>query len=483
MSSRRPSSTSVQSISAKVNRPSSASRPSTSSSKNTKNAWQEKDQKPSKDHSPKKGQKHSSVKPVPEESASETESSIAESEQSEDPEEGDQIRVPEPIITLEHLKACQVGSSLSAAHFSGCTRRSELTGVISMKEDRYMPNFLLIDLFTRQRIFGTPEELMEDEYIFVFEAMSLRTWIFHSMMKNEDMIAEATVDANLGMLVKTLDQRVVDAKVQYGERSPLLFWMLCQLCMSVTGDQILCLLGLLITGCMSFVTTSYNTPESFRQHRIWAIPLRIIAIGVMMLRISMQVDVQLYQIVAIMCGIGVLAWDFFTGDWAAVRAYRFMCQYKIIKEIPPRVFCCKRDGAAHIEEDLVGDRPKINEMITGFTWARGNVLIADLNGLLVELRRPRLAEFKALLHDYQQTQNPCGFISFGCYTPDRPTWECLAENLQEVDRVRIVKQHQKDHPVTWSMVNYWEKQKGKNAWSMMKPVVEQNLDDDEDDLE
>eukprot|EP00441_Pelagodinium_beii_P035501 CAMPEP_0197640802 /NCGR_PEP_ID=MMETSP1338-20131121/14960_1 /TAXON_ID=43686 ORGANISM="Pelagodinium beii, Strain RCC1491" /NCGR_SAMPLE_ID=MMETSP1338 /ASSEMBLY_ACC=CAM_ASM_000754 /LENGTH=486 /DNA_ID=CAMNT_0043213679 /DNA_START=25 /DNA_END=1482 /DNA_ORIENTATION=- len=434
-------------------------------SNGSKTAWQEnQNQKPkkasvvsSKDEQSKSSKSTSSQRQVevPSETSSEA---ISEIWDGEDEEEAP-LPVPEPNLTLEHLKVCQVGSSMTASHFTGCTRRSELTGIVSMKEDRYMPSYVLVDLFTRSRIFGTPEDLMQDEYIFVFEAMAMRTWMFHALMMDETAMAEERLDANLGVLQKCLDERIVDAKVPYGERSPLQYWMAVLLLMSMTGDQELCVAALFVTACLVFVTSSYNTPKTFRDHRLWAIPLRICSIGFMVFRLITRPESQeLTVLIPILLSIFVILADFWNGDVQAIQAYRFMCSYKIIKEIPPRVFAVKRSGAAHLEEDLVGKRPRITANITGFTWARGNVLIADLNGILVELRRPRLDEWKVLLQAYQADfTKEIGFLSLGCYTPERPNYESMQPDIQESERKAIIRKHQKENPVTWSMVNYWEK--------------------------
>lgn len=68
------------------------------------------------------------------------------------------------------VKLRRVGTSLTLSHFFNCTRRNSVTGKIVMKEDRYIPGFVLVDLFGRRRLIGTPEELMED-VSFVFRSL------------------------------------------------------------------------------------------------------------------------------------------------------------------------------------------------------------------------------------------------------------------------------------------------------------------------
>ncbi|CAK9093868.1 unnamed protein product [Durusdinium trenchii] len=64
--------------------------------------------------------------------------------------------------TSSEVKLRRVGTSLTLSHFFNCTRRNSVTGKVVMKEDRYMPGFILVDLFGRRRLIGSPDDLFED---------------------------------------------------------------------------------------------------------------------------------------------------------------------------------------------------------------------------------------------------------------------------------------------------------------------------------
>ena len=78
-------------------------------------------------------------------------------------EESEEDELDFEAISIEKVKLRRVGTSLTLSHFFNCTRRNSVTGKVVMKEDRYIPGFVLVDLFGRRRLIGTPEELMEDE--------------------------------------------------------------------------------------------------------------------------------------------------------------------------------------------------------------------------------------------------------------------------------------------------------------------------------
>ncbi|OLP93923.1 hypothetical protein AK812_SmicGene24098 [Symbiodinium microadriaticum] len=96
-------------------------------------------------------------------------------------------------------------------------------------------------------------------------------------------------------------------------------------------------------------------------------------------------------------------------------SYRFECSYKVLDELPDRVFLCSRRGAAHLD-DVMGAR---------LAWDPRYSLIADIRGLLCELRRPRLEELQELIETFQESQEDFGFFSVKCFSSDRPNYAAL----------------------------------------------------------
>lgn len=351
-------------------------------------------------------------------------------------------------VGMSDFKAVRVGTSLSSSHFYGATHRNKLTGMISMNEDRYMPPFTLVDLFGRKTLVMNPEELVQDEYLFRFEALPTRTWMFHDIVLDPAVMAQNS-GASAGMVDRVLQKRVVDAPINTGLRSPLLLWLPIIFLMGMTGDQSLVFFSLVSTGLLYLVTHLNNTPRRFQEMRWRSLPLRLISIGVFLFQyLTKPENQELMAALCILSSIGFVVVDFITGDLRLLGNYRLLCTYSIIHELPRRVFVCRRHGAAHLK-DVVGERKPISEAITGTLWRDDMSLIADLNGLLVELRRPALHEATMMHEEYQERCVDHGFLSVPTYTRDRPCFSALDLTLLTEDLDKIIEKNKKAYPLTW----------------------------------
>eukprot|EP00930_Biecheleria_cincta_P066306 TRINITY_DN5239_c0_g1_i1.p1 TRINITY_DN5239_c0_g1~~TRINITY_DN5239_c0_g1_i1.p1 ORF type:complete len:495 (-),score=71.47 TRINITY_DN5239_c0_g1_i1:51-1535(-) len=349
---------------------------------------------------------------------------------------------------LSDFRAIRVGTSLTTSHFYGSTYRNKLTGAISMIEDRYMPPFTLVDLFGRKSLVMKPEELVEDEYLFRFEAMQTRTWMLHNLLSDPLLMAQ-NLGPSAGIFDKVLRRRVVDAPVSTGLRSPLMFWLPIVFLMGMTGDQNLVLFALVSTVILYYVSHSNNTPKRFQGLRWRSFPMRLLSVGIFVFQyFSNPENKEMMAMICILLSIGCIVLDFITGDLRMLSRYRLLCSYSIIHELPGRVFLCKRHGAAHLA-DVVGERAPIPEVITGTLWRHDLSLIADLNGLLVELRRPTLREARMMHEEYQDKCQDFGFLSVRTYSRDRPCFDALDPALRQEELDRIVERHKKEHALTW----------------------------------
>merc|ERR1719203_2418920 len=118
--------------------------------------------------------------------------------------------------------------------------------------------------------------------------------------------------------------------------------------------------------------------------------------------------------------IGLMIVDFFSGDLQTLMWYRLNCSYEIIKILPNRVFICRRHGASH-QEDVFGTRGRVAESITGLgAWQRGFYIIADIHGILAELR-PVSREVWHSIHDEQSIQSrQLTFFGMDVFSSDFP---------------------------------------------------------------
>eukprot|EP00435_Cladocopium_sp_Y103_P057707 s2050_g20.t1 len=244
------------------------------------------------------------------------------------PSESDEDELDFEAISIDKVKLRRVGTSLTLSHFFNCTTRNSVTGRIVMKEDRYIPGFVLVDLFGRRRLIGSPEEIMEDHYIFRPHVMSHRTWIYHKYAKDPRKLAQVTgKDSMNGMIKKILSLECIDVDVNTGRHSPLFAWMISSGFLSCTGDGALVTIMLVTSFFMCIITYSLNTPERYNYIRVMLLPLRI-AVGVFIVLQTNNLTHYISVIVFAALSILVLVIDFIFGDLFLIWAYRFQCSYK-----------------------------------------------------------------------------------------------------------------------------------------------------------
>lgn len=101
----------------------------------------------------------------------------------------------------------------------------------------------------------------------------------------------------------------------------------------------------------------------------------------------------------------------------------------------------------------MGARLAISTEVTGSAWDPRYSLIADIRGLLCELRRPRLEELQELIETFQESQEDFGFFSVKCFSSDRPNYAALEPDIPIRDLEKIIEKHRKEYPWTWSMIS------------------------------
>eukprot|EP00439_Symbiodinium_sp_Y106_P042535 s2907_g5.t1 len=282
-------------------------------------------------------------------------------------------------VTIEKVKCRRVGTSMGLSHFFGGTTRNSVTGRIVMKEDRYLPGFLLVDIFGRRRL---------DHYIFRPYVMANRTWIYHKFAKDPSKLATVNAkDSMNGMIKKILELQCVDVDINSGRHSPLMLHpgrsrALNGPCLRLpAGDQ----------------------KEKYNWVRLWLLPLRLVAATGIVLR-TMELTQFVSVVVFSALSLLTLVVDFVFGDMFMLWSYRFECSYKVLDELPDRV---------------------ISTEVTGSAWDPRYSLIADIRGLLCELRRPRLEELQELIETFQESQEDFGFFSIKCFSSDRPNFAAM----------------------------------------------------------
>eukprot|EP00932_Pfiesteria_piscicida_P015878 SRR837773.2885.p2 GENE.SRR837773.2885~~SRR837773.2885.p2 ORF type:complete len:260 (-),score=76.70 SRR837773.2885:35-724(-) len=141
-------------------------------------------------------------------------------------------------------------------------------------------------------------------------------------------------------------------------------------------------------------------------------------------------------IIGYLGAIACMIVDVVFGDLVALRSIGLYCRYEVITACPQRVFVCRRVGAAWIEEAF-GHRGVVNEKVSGFpTWEKHHTLIADIQGMLVELRPITKAEWETLYDQNVVFSEPLSFLALDLYNKKTPDWRGICEKLELARRAR-----------------------------------------------
>lgn len=305
------------------------------------------------------------------------------------------------------------------------------------------PDYTLVDLWTRNKVRGMIAQFAADGYFLKPVPLTYRTWIYHQWYLARRVNTDAV--SGSGMMQAVLSERCIDVPVNGGRWSPLLCYVPAVLAFCMTGDLLLILPGVICLMLLQYLTNVTNTPEAYRFSRLVSLPLRLAFFGVLIWRFQFMNTLALIGQL-----IGVVAFfiDFGMGDFAGnLLCYRYNCSYEIIRTLPNRVFICRRIGAAQMEE-VFGDRGQVPECVTGIgSWDRTHVLIADIHGILVELRPLKQEEWSLMQSNFLVNFEALTFVGVDVFDADVPTARAITADGEELDKIKVQAAHQR--AATW----------------------------------
>lgn len=306
--------------------------------------------------------------------------------------EQDQSPTPKPSIKKE-LDLVRVGLEDLSSQM-GKSVRNAITGKIKLQGLENFQDFVVVDLFARDHLSGTPEELAADPYLFKPVLLKYRTWLYHF-----DYISRTTnfERGEHSMLRQALDHICVDASVSAGRWSPLISYVPLTFCMAMTGDNLLVLVPLIMVGLLHAATNVANTVQWYKWLRPATFPFRFALFAFLVVRLATGFqDLQGISSLGLILALLVAMVDFAVGDGSMIFALRLQCCYEIMQVLPQRLFICQRKGACDLET-LCGKRGAVSEMVSGFCpWESSHTLIADIQGIIVELRPMELKDWQRL---------------------------------------------------------------------------------------
>jgi hypothetical protein len=305
----------------------------------------------------------------------------------------------------------------SIQEFMGKSKRNHVTGEVLLRRCDDLSDFLLVDLYKRKT---PPEEmsrLVQDNYIYRPVLMKYRTWMYHYFSHSEKVLA----GGENAMLSHVLAQWCIDAPTHAGRYSPIVCFVPLTVATCLTGQFFLVALALSVMSLIHMVNHITNTPSMYRYSRIATLIPRIAFIVYALAQFQTDTMLGLVgSIVVIACAFVDVA----LGDLGSFFNYKLHCKHVIVK-IPTnsRLMICERFGAHH-QEEIFGSRGHVEEEISGFAnWKHTNSLIADIHGLVVELRPLEVEDWLKVRDQFYKSQTPLPYICLDVFGDDTATDE------------------------------------------------------------
>jgi len=312
--------------------------------------------------------------------------------------------------------------------YMGRTWRSAITGEIRMSGKSSWPHFDLADMWTREHLYGSLRQYLKDKHVFLPLPMPYRTWIYHDLFLEKKVMSDASEN---GMVYAALKVRCIDVPVNAGLWSPIMCYAPMLLMLCLTGDMFVLIPAIFLMLVLYLMSKGMNNPASYRYLRLATLLPRMGFLVVVILRAAGQAQHALGMI-AYLVALILLLVDLWKGDLQTVWCYRLNCHYEVIKDLPGRVFICRRHGASHLEH-MFGDRGQVDEMIHGMgTWNRNFYLIADINGMLAELRPVHVDDLLKIYDEWCEKSVDLSFYALDSFGVEFPTVRSIGVSHAEL---------------------------------------------------
>lgn len=277
-------------------------------------------------------------------------------------------------MVLERLKVYDVNGLLGRVH------RSPITGKVYVKEVESWRDFHLIDLWTRPKIVGLPQNHCRDVSLYRPQPLNMRTWVYHCKFRKAKESNQMATPAEVH-LFEALSARVCDIEVADGLWSPAMIYAPLFPFSLLSGDFTVFYFAGFIFFASLLISLFCNSSRHVAHERAILFPARLIFLVVTLTKIQGEALQLLGYVVIILACL----FDHIRGDLQVFASMRYRCSYEIIKSLPNQVFVCWRIGD---HSQFVGRKHTLlDEHVTGLKDPGDNslCLIANVQGLLVEL--------------------------------------------------------------------------------------------------
>jgi len=315
----------------------------------------------------------------------------------------------------------------------GSCWRSPITGVPVLKEATIMADFSIMDLWERSALYGSPEDLVRDPYIFKIKPLALRTWLYHAYFAESRLVAKAPGESAIVQTV--LSHKVIDADKPAGRWSPVLCSVPAAFAAVLTADMstaLLCVLMFLFNMAASILM---NTPRFFNLQRLITFPPRFVFFILMLWRLSVRGSDGAIVMLSFIVIILLISFDFMVGDFQALYGYGWLCHYEVLKVLPSRIFVCRKHGSAFLPDPE--QYRDVSQKVTGMSHFPEMVLIAEIRGLLCQLKPMDVEDWQICWENRTESGRPASFVGLDVYNRGMPSIDAL-EAGEQASRVTSV---------------------------------------------
>lgn len=235
--------------------------------------------------------------------------------------------------------------------------------------------------------------------------MGNRSWVYQSLVKHPP--AGGEFGGSDQFVKETMVKNLVDAPVSGGCWSPVCTFVFTMFVTPLTGDLMIVFISWAVLGLLYFISAQLNTHKNYFYTRATCLPVKLGFLVYVIVANNFRTTISAVGSVATILGLVV---DSLLGDIKLLTSLRYHCHYQLVKDLNDRCWVFKRVGAAFFEEEF-GDRGWVSPEITGLAlWEKRFIVVADIRGLLCELRPMTKKDWIEALEAYRTNYNPVPYV-------------------------------------------------------------------------
>lgn len=323
-----------------------------------------------------------------------------------------------------------------------CTRNAVTGEVHLFDTEAHEQDFALVDLYSRQCLNGSPAQLAKDKYLFKPIPSPYRTWMYHYAFHRLELVSR--LQGDLGVLEKVMRHRVNEGVGSCGWWSPIICYAPLALFTAMTCDYLLVFAALAVAVIIMLATEFANVPKYYKLCRPATLPFRVALLGVLVAYPNVAELLRQGPLHAAGYVFSLATWlvDFVLGDIRQLLSVSRSSSYQVVKELPNRVFVCRRVGNDFTQTRSADKDHMIDELIHGIAnWTDDLKLVAEIRGFIVELVPMHHEDWESVWFNFQDTDMPVTFLGLDVFDDQCPTMREIEAEMEglEVFKAEVAK--------------------------------------------